>query len=110
MNYSAEYPQFSLDDDTDLSPFHSKSADWCYEQEYRLIAQEISEALGSGTLMTHDGFCQVSQGSLLSIIIGSCASETTFAEIAEIAGPAGILLRRATRVPHRYELNIDPPF
>jgi hypothetical protein len=27
-----------------------------------------------------------------------------------IARPAGILLRRATRVPHRYELSIDPPF
>jgi len=110
VNYSAEYPQFSLVDGTDLSPFHSKSADWCYEQEYRLIAQETSEALGSRTLMTRDGFYQLSQGSLLSIIIGSCASETTLDEIAEIARPAGILLRRATRVPHRYELSIDPPF
>jgi Tripartite tricarboxylate transporter family receptor len=110
VNYSAEYPQFSLGDGTDLSPFHSKSADWCYEQEYRLIAQETSEALGSGTLMTRDGFYQLSQGSLLSIIIGSCAPETTSGEIAEIARPAGILLRKATRVPHRYELSIDPPF
>jgi hypothetical protein len=110
VNYSAEYPQFSLGDGTDLSPFHSKSADWCYEQEYRLIAQETSEALGSGTLMTRDGFYQLSQGSLLSIIIGSCAPETTSDEIAEIARPAGILLRKATRVPHRYELSIDPRF
>jgi len=54
VNYSAEYPRFSLDDRTDLSPFHCKSADWSYEQEYRLIAQETNEALGSGTLMTRD--------------------------------------------------------
>jgi hypothetical protein len=27
VNYNAEYPQYSLDDGTDISPFHSKSAD-----------------------------------------------------------------------------------
>jgi Protein of unknown function (DUF2971) len=77
VDYRAEYPQFSLADGTDLSPFHSKSADWSCEQEYRLIAQETSEALGSGSLMTRDGFYQLSGGSLLSIIIGACAPEST---------------------------------
>ena len=67
VDYSSEYPQFSLADGTDISPFHSKSADWSYEQEYRLIAQEASEALGSRTLMTRDGFYELSRGSLLSI-------------------------------------------
>jgi Protein of unknown function (DUF2971) len=110
VDYRAEYPQFSLADGTDLSPFHNKSADWSYEQEYRLIAQETSEALGSGTLMTRDGFYQLSGGSLLSIIIGACAPESTCREVAEIARPAGILIRKATRVPHRYALSIDPPF
>jgi len=109
VNYSAEYPQFSLADGTDLSPFHSKSADWSYEQEYRLIAQEAREAVGSGTLMTCDGFYQLSEGSLRSIITGACAPETTWCEIAEIARPEGILVRKATRVPHRYALIIDPP-
>src|SRR5262249_27057848 len=40
VDYSAEYPKYSLAERTDISPFHSKSADWSYEQEYRLIAQE----------------------------------------------------------------------
>jgi hypothetical protein len=110
VDYSAEYPQFSLSDGDDLSPFHSKSADWSYEQEYRLVAQEASEALGSGTLMTHDSLYELSRGSLLSITIGDCAPASTYDEVAEMARPAGILVRKATRVPHRYALNIDPPF
>src|SRR5262249_46780000 len=110
VNYSTEYPQFSLADGGDISPFHSKSADWSYEQEYRLIAQETSEALGSGTLMTQDGFYELSRRSLLSIIVGSCAPASTYDEVAETARPAGILVRKATRIPRRYALSIDPPF
>jgi hypothetical protein len=109
VDYSAEYPQFSLTDGGDLSPFHSKSADWRYEQEYRLIAQETSEALGSGTLMTQDGLYELSRGSLLSIIVGSCAPANIYDEVAEMARPAGLLVRKATRVRHRYALSIDPP-
>jgi hypothetical protein len=109
VNYSGEYPQFSLADGNDLSPFHSKSSDWSYEQEYRLIAQETDEALCSGTLMTRNGFYQLSEGSLVSVIVGACAPESTWREIEEIARPTGILLRKALRVPHRYELNINPP-
>jgi hypothetical protein len=110
VDYSAVYPQFSLADGTDISPFHSKSADWSYEQEYRLIAQEASEAVGSGTLMTRDSFYQFSKDSLLSIIIGACAPASTCDEVTEMARPAGIAVRKATRVPHRYTLSIDPPF
>jgi Protein of unknown function (DUF2971) len=110
VDYSAEYPQFSLADGADLSPFHSKSVDWSYEQEYRLIAQEANEALGSGTLMTQDSFYELSRGSLLSIIIGACAPASTYDEVAAMVRPAGIVVRKATRVPQRYALNIDPPF
>src|SRR5262252_300566 len=110
VDYSSEYPQFSLADGTDISPFHSKSADWSYEREYRLIAQEASEALGLRTLMTRDGFYELSRGSLLSIIIGSCAPARTYDEVAKMARPAGILVRKAKRIPHRYALSIDPPF
>jgi Protein of unknown function (DUF2971) len=109
VNYSADYPRYSLDDDTDLSPFYSKSADWAYEEEYRLVAQEESEALGSGTLMTRNGMFQYSSGALLSIIIGLCATAATAEEISEMARAAGIPVRKATRVPDRYALAIDPP-
>jgi hypothetical protein len=59
VEYNAVYPRYSLADGTDLCPFHSKSIDWAYEREYRLIAQESNEALGAGTLMTrNDGLYQ----------------------------------------------------
>jgi hypothetical protein len=110
VNYSAGYPQFSLDDGGDLSPFHSKSADWCYEEEYRLIAQEHGHELGTGTLMTHDdGLFDLRQGVLVSVIVGACACEATLRDITDMAKASGILVRKATRVHHRYELTIDPP-
>jgi hypothetical protein len=109
VEYSTDYPRYSLDDDTDLSPFYSKSADWAYEEEYRLVAQEESEALGSGTLMTRNGMYQYSSGALLSIIIGSSATSATAEEISEMARAAGVAVRKAARVPNRYALTIDPP-
>ena len=111
VNYSADYPEFSLVDDDDISPFHSKSSDWAYEDEYRLIAQEESEALGLGTLMTRDdGFFQFSDGAILSVIIGAETTTTAAMEIGKLCRVSGVFVRQATRVPHRYELTFDPPF
>ena len=110
VNYNANYPTYRLDADKDLSPFFTKSADWAYEEEYRLVAQEASEALGSGTLMTHDdGMFQFSEVALVSVIIGSSATDTTRREITDLARGSGTLVRTATRLPHRYELTFDPP-
>lgn len=78
-------------------------------EEYRLVAQEDSEALGSGTLMTRNDMYQYSSGALLSIIIGSSATAATAEEISEVARAAGVLVRKAARVPNRYALTIDPP-
>lgn len=111
VTYNVTYPNFLLCDDTDLSPFYTKSSDWVYEEEYRLIAQEASEALGSGTLMTHDdGMFEFSEGALVSVIVGSSASEATKSEIGELARELNVLVRTATRVPHRYGVTFDPPF
>jgi Protein of unknown function (DUF2971) len=110
VDYNAAYPNFSLADDNDLSPFHTKSSDWAYEQEYRLIAQEENEALRPGTLMTRDGFFQFSECALVSIIIGASAGDDTRREVRELARSSGLLVRTATRVPHRYELTFDPSF
>ena len=110
VNYNAAYPTYLLDDHTDLSPFYTKSSDWAYEEEYRLVAQEADEAVGSGTLITHDnGMFKFSERALVSVIVGSSMREPTKHEIAQLARGLGILIRTATRVPHRYELTFDPP-
>jgi hypothetical protein len=110
VKYSAAYPNFLLNDDTDLSPFYTKSSDWAYEEEYRLVAQEEGKELGSGTMMTRDDgmFC-FSDGALVSVIIGSSMDDTNKRELEAICQAAGIPIRTATLVPHRYELTFDPP-
>jgi hypothetical protein len=73
---------------------------------HRLVAQEEAHALSPGTLMTRDGFFQFSEKALVSIIIGASASTDVIREIREIAGSDAITVKKATRVPHRYELAI----
>jgi Protein of unknown function (DUF2971) len=110
VTYSATYPNFRLEDDTDLSPFYIKSSDWAYEEEYRLVALEPDKALGSGTLMTRDdGMFHFSKGALVSVIIGSSVDDTNKREIEALCRASGIQIRIGTRVPHRYELTFDPP-
>jgi Protein of unknown function (DUF2971) len=106
VNYNASYPEYALDSGGALSPFYTKSSDWSYEEEYRLVAQEEAHALAPGTLMTRDGFFQFSEKALVSIIIGASASTDVIREIREIAGSDAITVKKATRVPHRYELAI----
>ena len=111
VDYNATYPNYLLDDDADLSPFYTKSSDWAYEEEYRLVAQEAEDALCHVTLMTKDdGQFQFSENSLLAVIIGSSATDATKREVEDLVRGSRILIRKATRVPHRYELNFDPPF
>lgn len=109
VEYHDQYPCFSLSDDTDLSSLHSKSSDWSYEQEYRLVAQEENAAVGPGTLMTRDGMYQLSQGTLVAIIIGCCASADVAAEVERMGATTGLVIRRAMRLPDRYGLVIAPP-
>ena len=54
VQYRETYPTFPLDDGTDISPFYTKSAEWAYEEEYRLIAQEKEHAFGLETLITEN--------------------------------------------------------
>jgi hypothetical protein len=109
VNYSAAYPRYSLADDDGLSPLHTKSADWSYEQEYRVIAQEASRATVAGTLMTNADLFQLSVGSLVSVVTGAAIADANLAELAGMIGGTGVIVRRATRIPHRYELSFDPP-
>ena len=73
VTYDPDYPEFSLASGTDIAPFLSKSSDWAYEQEYRLIAQERT----GGNCVRHvddvrdDGLFDFSKRALVSVIIGA---------------------------------------
>jgi hypothetical protein len=111
VQYRDTYPTFRLDDNRDLSPFYTKSREWHYEDEYRLVAEEKKGAFDPRTLKTEDQFYTLPPGSLMSIIIGARAPEETRRTIRDIVHRSGhnLLIRQARRSPDRYELVIDPP-
>jgi hypothetical protein len=111
VQYRKTYASFRLDDHRDVSPFYTKSSDWQYEDEYRLIAEEERGAFDHRTLKTQDQFYKLPSGSVMSIIIGAKAPEETHKTVRDIVNRSGsnVLLRQARRAPSRYELLIDPP-
>ncbi len=111
VQYRETYPTFPLNDGEDISPFYTKSADWEYEDEYRLISEEEGTAFDKDTLKTRNGFCHISEDALKSVIVGSLAPPKVRAKIKEMVAriaPA-VVVRQATCLPDRYQLRIDPP-
>ena len=108
--YAAEFPTIKLHDhsmSTDLLILLSKSNVWSYEQEYRLIAQEKTEAvLGARTLMTDENFLQLPAGALRAVIIGCQAEHERVRALVQAVAP-GVRVRRARRVPNRFEVFIE---
>lgn len=73
VQYCDEYPFLDLADDGalhNLLPLISKSSDWGYEDEYRLVAQERKVALGTGSLMMDDHMLELPARAIKSIIVG----------------------------------------
>ena len=108
VQYREMYPTFRLDDDQDLSPLYTKSFDWKYEDEYRLIAQEEHGSFDHPTLKTEDQFYKLPLGSLASRARASEEDRRTIRTIVDSSG-SNLLIRQAARASDRYELLIDPP-
>jgi hypothetical protein len=94
VQYRETYPSFRLSADRDLSPFYTKSSDWQYEDEYRLIAEEEDRAFSDRTLKTRNQFYKLPSGSLISIIIGVHAPDETRRTIRSIVDRSGKNLSR----------------
>jgi hypothetical protein len=84
VQYRETYPAFSLDDHNDISPFYTNSAEWQYEDEYRLIAEEEANAFSEGTLKTRAGFFVFPKGTVKSVIIGALSTETVRQKIRSV--------------------------
>ena len=111
VQYRESYPLFLLDDGNDISPFYTKSADWRYEDEYRLISEEEGTAFHKETLKTCDGFYQLPRNALMSVIIGALAPAEVRARIAGMVARIAphLIVRQATCLSDRYRLAIEPP-
>ena len=109
-DYLPAFPVMKLHDDSEeaaLLILLSKSDVWSYEEEYRLIAQERAVAIpDADTLMTDDSFLQLPVGALRAIITGCQTDHDSIRTLVQRMAPQ-VRVRRAVRVPNRYELAIE---
>jgi len=110
--YCEKYPSFEpfgRGIDKILPPLLTKSADWEYEEEYRIIAEEKGNP--DKTFVTENNYFSLPPRMLKSIILGALISSSDEAEIREmVAQRIGrpLVLKRAVRVPNRYSLSVEP--
>jgi len=111
VNYRVEYPAYDVVG-VGVEPLVTKSRDWAYEEEWRLIAEERASARADSTIKTDDDFLSFRPGVLQSITIGYLADENTRRRIRQLvsAHDRNVLIRQAQIAPDRYEVMIDPPF
>jgi len=76
VEYQRVYPTYDVVT-VGYQPLVTKSADWSYEAEWRVIAEERAFALGNETFKTDDGFLTLPDGALKSVTIGCLASESS---------------------------------
>jgi len=111
VEYRTTYPARDLPT-IGYEPLVTKSIDWSYEAEWRLIAEECAAARSPLTIKTNNDFLTLPSGALKSVIIGALADETSRRRIENLvrANEPDVLVRQARIAPERYGLNIDPPF
>jgi hypothetical protein len=111
VQYHTTYPARDLPS-IGYEPLFTKSIDWSYELEWRLIAEELSAATHPLTIKTKNDFLTLPTGALKSVIIGALADDASRRRIEDIvrASTTGVLVRQATIAPARYGLDILPPF
>jgi hypothetical protein len=103
VRYRETYPEWTPQDaDKDiLALVLTKSMDWCYEREYRIIASSLD-----GPTKLYGNYVKLPTGALTSIILG-CESQDQ-AEVESIVREyaPGVLVKRAVRVANQYKLTI----
>jgi hypothetical protein len=111
VQYRTTFPACDLPT-ISYEPLITKSMDWSYEAEWRLIAEERASAISSITIKTNDDFLTLPAGVLKSVIIGALADETSRRRIEYLVktNATDVLVRQAMLAPDRYGLNINPPF
>jgi len=113
VEYRESFPIMALDDEQDLGrvlmPLFVKSNAWQYEDEYRIVAQERSKSDGENTLMVDKGFLRFHPKALIGIIVGCMMPESEIEYVSKLIKKYAphVVLKRATRVPNKYELVIQ---
>jgi hypothetical protein len=112
VEYLDNYPRFSIsatDEDENLRPLLTKSKEWEYEDEFRLIASE-QPFVFPGVPTTNQGFLALPEGALQSVIVGELMPAPNRELVRSLVKESGwnISLKVATVVSDRYEFEIRP--
>lgn len=110
VEYLERYPSYDLadgDEDANLRPLLTKSSVWRYEDEFRLVVTEAPHVFPN-VPTTKEGLLALPKGALQSIILGASTTTENRRLVQTLVERAGgrIVLKEATRVPDRYELEI----
>jgi hypothetical protein len=110
VSYLSAYPAHDIVEGA-YDPLFTKSADWSYEAEWRLIAEERAFAQSTWTIKTDNDFLLIPSGVLRAVIIGCLTDKSTQRRIENITetNASGVLVRKATLARDKYELVITPP-
>jgi hypothetical protein len=111
VKYVSAYPAFDVVAGS-YESLVTKSADWSYEAEWRLIAEEQTFARSPRTIKTDNDFLTIPSGVLKSVTIGCLTDTSTRRRIGNLlkTHAPSVLSRQATLAPDKYELAITPPF
>jgi hypothetical protein len=105
VTYRSTYPEWTPQGSGDqvMQLVLTKSMDWQYEREFRLIG---SPSHPEGAPLKLDGnFLHLPPGALASVIIG-CRAKFDAIKIAVEKFAPGLPIKRAERVPNHYKLQI----
>jgi hypothetical protein len=111
LEYRTMYPAYDVVT-LGYEPLVTKSHDWSYEAEWRLIAEERAFTQSARTIKTDNDFLKLPSGVLKSVTIGSLANSSSRTRIKDIvrANAPDVLVRQAELAPDRYEIIIRPAF
>jgi hypothetical protein len=111
VKYVSAYPAFDVLKGSYESLF-TKSADWSYEAEWRLITEERAFALSPRTIKTDNDFLTIPSGVLQSVTIGCLTENPTRRRIEDLIklNAPSVLVRQASLALDNYELVIVPSF
>jgi hypothetical protein len=110
VQYLDHYPEFDLTDDSEdgaLRALLTKSKDWSYEDEFRLVVAAPGYT-SPGMLPTKGNFVTLPPGALKSVIMGCLMPEQDREIVGSLVrnSPSPVALLAAHRVANRYALDV----
>lgn len=114
VEYRKEFPTLDISELSSQDPAKklskvllTKSSDWSYESEYRILAREGDvKAAPANYPVTKDDFLSLKPGALTAIIIGCRADVKTITDLVKRYAP-NLPLKRAIQAGDSYTLSIQ---